>query len=96
MNRNAEGQAEATREIRGTPGRARKTHLVKQVGEHPVSAEIGRLDLLAPPFSGNVPGCGIVAVDEFLNTIVIQVKTAQSAAEGSFAWQGAAAAGSLA
>jgi len=47
----------------------------KQVGEYLVAAELCRRGFISTTFSGNVPEFDIVAVDESLKTIPIQVKT---------------------
>ncbi|MHA2220144.1 MAG: hypothetical protein ACXACY_30040 [Candidatus Hodarchaeales archaeon] len=49
------------------------TQLTRQIGEHLVTAEIGRLGIIATPFAGNVPDVDILA---FANgvTAPIQVK----------------------
>ena len=49
------------------------TKLTGQVGEHLVTAELGRLGIIATPFSGNVPDIDILA---YANGITghIQVK----------------------
>ncbi|MDA0999422.1 MAG: hypothetical protein O2807_02735 [bacterium] len=55
-----------------TSGRDNK--LTGQVGEHLVTAELGRLGIIATPFSGNVPDIDIVAYAN-KKTTHIQVKT---------------------
>lgn len=52
-----------------------ETKLVGQVGEFLVCAELGRRGLIATPFAGNVPGYDVVATDEHLTTVPVQVKT---------------------
>ena len=42
------------------------TKLTGQIGEHLVTAELGRLGIIATPFSGNVPEIDILA---FANNI---------------------------
>ena len=37
------------------------TKLTGQIGEHLVTAELGRLGIIATPFSGNVPDIDILA-----------------------------------
>lgn len=49
-----------------------------QAGEFAVCAQLGKLGLIATPFAGNVPGFDVLAVDEFLNCVPIQVKTSRS------------------
>ena len=36
------------------------TKLTRQIGEHLVTAELGRQDIVATPFSGNVPNIDIL------------------------------------
>ncbi|HNR92514.1 MAG TPA: hypothetical protein PKO41_08820 [Dokdonella sp.] len=50
------------------------TKLTGQVGEHLVTAELGRRHILAAPFSGNVPDIDILAYANGI-TGLIQVKT---------------------
>jgi hypothetical protein len=52
----------------------RNNKLAGQIGEYLVCAELGRRDLIATPFSGNVPAFDILAADEFCRTVPIQVK----------------------
>ena len=52
--------------------------LAKQVGEHLVCAELGRRNLIATPFSGNVPAFDILAADQRCRTVPIQVKASRS------------------
>ena len=50
--------------------------LTGQIGEHLVSAILGTMGYYASPYSGNVPGFDITAVDsETLRSFPIQVKT---------------------
>jgi len=42
-----------------------------------VCAELGRLGLIATPFSGNVPAFDILAADDECNTVPIQVKASR-------------------
>jgi hypothetical protein len=51
--------------------------LAKQIGEHLVCAELGRRNLIATPFSGNVPAFDILAADELCRTVPIQVKASR-------------------
>ena len=53
----------------------RSNKLTGQIGEYLVCAELGKLNLIATPFAGNVPAFDVLAVDEFCRTIPIQVKT---------------------
>jgi hypothetical protein len=52
----------------------RRNKLTGQVAEHLVCAELGRRDLIATPFAGNVPAFDVVAVDAACNAVPIQVK----------------------
>lgn len=49
--------------------------VVGQAGEFAVCSQLGKLGLIATPFAGNVPGFDVLAVDEYLNCVPIQVKT---------------------
>jgi hypothetical protein len=49
------------------------TQLTRQIGEHLVTAELGRLGIIATPFSGNVPGIDILALANGVSA-PIQVK----------------------
>ena len=51
-----------------------QNQLVRQVGEHLVAAELGRLGVLSTPFAGNVPGFDLVAVAANGRAQPIQVK----------------------
>lgn len=53
----------------------RNTQLTKQVGEYLVSAELCRRGLISTTFTGNVPFFDIIAINERLQAIPIQVKT---------------------
>ena len=54
----------------------KKNKLTGQIGEHLVSAMLGTMGFYASPYSGNVPGFDITAVNsETLNSFPIQVKT---------------------
>jgi hypothetical protein len=48
--------------------------LTKQIGEHLVAAELGRRDLIATPFAGNVPMYGLLVADQRGHAIPVQVK----------------------
>lgn len=61
----------------------RNNKLVGQIGEFLVCAELGRRDLIATPFSGNVPGFDVIATDKRFRSVPIQVKTSA----GSASWQ---------
>jgi hypothetical protein len=56
----------------------RRNKLTGQVAEHLVCAELGRRDLIATPFSGNVPTFDVIAADEFCRVVPIQVKASRS------------------
>jgi hypothetical protein len=47
--------------------------LTGQIGEYLVCAELGRCDLIATPFSGNVPSFDVLATDKSFRTVLIQV-----------------------
>ena len=49
------------------------TQLTRQIGEHLVTAELGRLGIVATPFSGNVSGIDILALANGVSA-PIQVK----------------------
>lgn len=53
-------------------GRANK--LTGQIAEHLVCAERGRRDVIATPFSGNVPKFDVIAADDHCRPLPIQVK----------------------
>lgn len=59
--------------------------LIGQVGEFLVCAELGRRELIATPFSGNVPGFDVIATNAVMRSVPLQVKTANGRA-----WQFAA------
>ena len=52
----------------------RSTQLTRQVGEHLVAAELGRMGIIATPFAGNVPAFDLLAANEHGKAIPIQVK----------------------
>ncbi len=56
----------------------RNNKLAGQIGEYLVCAELGRRNLIATPFSGNVPAFDILAADELCRTVPIQVKASRS------------------
>src|ERR1017187_2420339 len=56
----------------------RNKTLTKQIGEHLVCAELGRLGFIATPFSGNVPAFDVLAADERCRTVPFQVKASQA------------------
>jgi hypothetical protein len=53
----------------------RNNKLTGQIGEYLVCAELGKRNLIATPFAGNVPAFDVLATDEFCRTVPIQVKT---------------------
>jgi hypothetical protein len=58
-----------------------RNKLTGQIGEHLVSAMLGTMGYYASPYSGNVPGFDITAVDsETLQSFPIQVKTSNGGA----------------
>lgn len=58
--------------------KGRNTKLTGQIGEFLVSAELGKLGLIATQFSGNVPRFDIVVADEQGRSLPIQVKCTNS------------------
>lgn len=54
--------------------RGAKNQLARQIGEHLVVAELGRRDIIATPFAGNVPDFDLVAVAQSGRAVPIQVK----------------------
>ena len=58
--------------------RGRANKLTGQIGEHLVCAQLGKLNLIATPFSGNVPTFDVLATDEMCRTVPIQVKSSRS------------------
>jgi len=58
-----------------------RNKLTGQIGEHLVSAMLGTMGYYASPYSGNVPGFDITAVNsETLQSFPIQVKTSNGGA----------------
>jgi hypothetical protein len=57
-----------------------RNQLTRQIGEHLVAAELGRLGVLATPFAGNVPDFDLVAVSARGRAVPIQVKAIRGAA----------------
>ena len=58
-----------------------RNKLTGQIGEHLVSAMLGTMGFYASPYSGNVPGFDITAVNsETLQSFPIQVKTSNGGA----------------
>lgn len=58
--------------------KGRKNKLTGQIGEFLVSAELGKLGLIATPFSGNVPQFDIIVADEYDRSLPVQVKCTNS------------------
>ena len=52
----------------------RDIQLTRQIGEHLVTAELGRRGYLATPFAGNIPMFDLLAADPSGRAILIQVK----------------------
>ena len=62
--------------MRKTIKAGKRNKLTGQVGEHLVAAKLGTKGYYASPYSGNVPGFDITAVDsDTLKSFPIQVKT---------------------
>ncbi|MGA2903711.1 MAG: hypothetical protein ABSD98_07760 [Candidatus Korobacteraceae bacterium] len=60
--------------------------LTKQVGEHLVAAELGRLGYIATPFAGNVPMFDLLVADKYGRSMPVQVKAINGLVPGA-AWQ---------
>lgn len=56
----------------------RSMQLTKQVGEYLVAAQLCRMGLISTTFTGNTPQFDILATDESLRTVPVQVKTTRS------------------
>ena len=54
--------------------RGRSNQLTRQIGEHLVAAELGRLGCVAAPFAGNVPLFDMLAASDLGVSVPIQVK----------------------
>ena len=52
----------------------RNTQLTRQVGEHLVAAELGRMGFIATPFAGNVPNFDLLVANEAGIAVPVQVK----------------------
>ncbi len=52
----------------------RSTQLTRQIGEHLVAAELGRLGFIAAPFAGNVPHFDLLVANEAGFAIPVQVR----------------------
>jgi hypothetical protein len=53
----------------------RNNQLTRQIGEHLVVAELGRMGFIATPFAGNVPNFDLLVANEEGFAIPVQVKT---------------------
>lgn len=53
----------------------RDIQLTRQIGEHLVVAELGRMGFIATPFAGNVPHYDLLVANEAGMAIPVQVKT---------------------
>jgi len=51
-----------------------RNQLTRQIGEHLVAAELGRMGILATPFAGNVPDFDLIAVSASGRGNPVQVK----------------------
>jgi hypothetical protein len=52
----------------------RSTQLTRQIGEHLITAKLGRLGYIATPFAGNVPDFDLLIADDKGHSIPVQVK----------------------
>jgi len=52
----------------------RSTQLTRQIGEHLVASELGRMDIIATPFAGNVPQFDLLASTQSGRAFPVQVK----------------------
>ena len=55
-----------------------RNNLAKQIAEHLVCAELGGSDVVATPFSGNVPNYDVFIADDSGRALPIQVKASRS------------------
>jgi hypothetical protein len=62
----------------------RSRHLTQLTGEHLVAAELCRRGLLATPFSGNLPGFDVLALDEGGGPHCVQVKAVRAPGRWQF------------
>ena len=60
-------------------GKGYRNNLAKQMAEHLVCAELGRRELVATPFSGNVPNYDVLVADGDGRALPIQVKATRHA-----------------
>ena len=51
----------------------RSTQLTRQIGEHLVAAELGRMNLIATPFAGNIPQFDLLASTQDGRAFPVQV-----------------------
>jgi hypothetical protein len=56
----------------------RSNQITKQIGEYLVASALGRIDLVAATFSGNVPEYDIIATASEFRSIPVQVKASNS------------------
>lgn len=56
----------------------RSNKITQQIGEFLVCAELGKQNLIATPFAGNIPQFDIIVADEYCRTLPIQVKASNS------------------
>lgn len=56
------------------PYSGRRNKTIGQSGEFAVCAQLGKMGLIATPFSGNVPEFDVIVTDENLTCIPLQVK----------------------
>jgi hypothetical protein len=52
----------------------RSTQLTRQIGEHLVASELGRMDIIATPFAGNVPQFDLLASTRDGKAFPVQVE----------------------
>ena len=52
----------------------RSTQLTRQIGEHFVASELGRMNIIATPFAGNVPHFDLLASTQDGRAFPVQVK----------------------
>ena len=52
----------------------RSTQLTRQIGEHLVASELGRMDIIATPFAGNIPQFDLLASTKDGKAFPVQVK----------------------
>ncbi len=66
----------------------RGNQLAKQIGEFLVCAELGRRNLIATTFAGNLPGYDVVATNEHGASVLLQVKASRYAgdSDSKYCW----------